>query len=149
MWGVQVLPIVALAAVASYLARSRLTFLLSTAGAFVGLIIPQPKVYANYSSAEAAYMGYLTDSASHIALCGMMGAAVGWGVGLYLESARRRVKAKQRQLRGDACPRPPEDLERRPTGGAQNLQPQRGSSGPGDSDSKGPRSDSTGLAVEG
>ena len=92
MWGVRVLVIIALAAIGSYAAKSRIAFLLGFAGAFLGLVIPEPVVHAQYRDAEAAHMAGLTDAADHVGFYGIIGATVGWGSGVYLEWLRRRKR---------------------------------------------------------
>jgi len=100
MWGVRLLPIVALVAIGSYVARSRIAFLLGSAGAFIGLVVPARIVYAQYSSVEAAYMGSLADSANHVLFYGIIGASIGWGLGIYL-AVKRRTMTNETNLHGE------------------------------------------------
>jgi hypothetical protein len=90
--GVSLLPIIALVAIASFTVRSRLALLLGAAGALLGLIIPQPVVYVQWSDPVAAYMSIFTDLADHLLFWGIVGAAAGWGIGFYLASRVRRPR---------------------------------------------------------
>ena len=100
MCGVRLLPIVALVAIGSYVARSRIAFLLGLAGAFIGLIVPARIVYAQYSGVDAAYMGSLADSANHVLFYGIIGASIGWGLGIYL-AVKRRTMTNGTNLHGE------------------------------------------------
>ena len=124
MWGVRLLPIVALVAIGSYVARSRIAFLLGSAGAFIGLVVPARIVYAQYSSVEAAYMGSLTDSAHYVLFYGIMGASIGWGLGIYL-AVKRRTMTNETNLHGEATRS--EHLANETPCDANTPQPQGGS----------------------
>jgi hypothetical protein len=91
--GVSLLPIVALGAIASFAAKSRLAFLLGSAGALLGLIVPEPVVYAQYRSAEAAYMASLTDRAEHLVFWGIAGALGAWGLAVYVTRKPHRARS--------------------------------------------------------
>ena len=45
----------------------------------------------NIAASEAAYMGSLTDSANHVLFYGIIGASIGWGLGIYLAVKRRTM----------------------------------------------------------
>jgi hypothetical protein len=87
--GICVLFIVALVAIASYAARSRLAFFIGSVGAFLGFIVPEPVVYKQYRSAGDAFMGTLMHTANHLVLWGIAGSSVGWAIGVYV---RRKVR---------------------------------------------------------
>ena len=66
----------------------------------VGLVVPARIVYAQYSSVEAAYMGSLADSANHVLFYGIIGASIGWGLGIYL-AVKRRTMTNETNLHGE------------------------------------------------
>ncbi len=69
-----VLTLVLGVAVFAYVSRSRATFLLGSVGSLLGLVIPQPRVYAQYASIEGEAMGYLRDVTGHVLFWGVIGA---------------------------------------------------------------------------
>jgi len=101
MCGVRLLSIVAVVAIGSYVAKSRIAFLLGSAGAFVGLDVPQQRAACTlYRSVEAAYLGYLEDSANHVLFFGIIGASIGWGLGIYL-AGNRPTMVNETNLHGE------------------------------------------------
>jgi len=71
------LGLLAVVALIAFGLRSRLTFLLGGLGTQLGLAIPRPRIYANYSSVEGAVMGVINDSVEHLEFWAFVGASLG------------------------------------------------------------------------
>jgi hypothetical protein len=82
------LGILAVVALISFGLRSRLTLLLGGLGTQLGLLIPKPLVYADYSSVEGAVMGVINDSVKHLTFWAPIGATLGVLLALGLRSWR-------------------------------------------------------------
>lgn len=91
MCGVRLLSLMVVFASVSYAAKSRAACFAGCVGCFLGYIIPEPKIYAIYSSAEAAYMAAVTGPANHRLFYGFIGAAIGCGLVIFI---RRRALVK-------------------------------------------------------
>ncbi len=90
MCTVGILKLIAVVALISYAAKSRLAFLVGGLGCCLGLLITQPIVYANYSSVEGAYLGSLTASNNHVLSYGIVGSVFGCGVVVAIRSIKHR-----------------------------------------------------------
>jgi hypothetical protein len=88
--GVAVLTLVLGVAIFAYVVRSRTAFLLGCVGSLLGLVIPQPRVYAHYASVEGAAIGNLEDLRNHVLFWGVIGAAAACAAAAYLFPSRAR-----------------------------------------------------------
>ncbi len=96
MCWLRVLVIIGAVALVSYAARSRGVFLAGTLGSLLGFVVLEPVVYAQYTSAEAAVMGWLDDAASHALFYGIFGAAAGCATGMVVG----RILTRRKRRRG-------------------------------------------------
>ena len=87
LWQLGLFGCVALVACAT---RNRRVAPFGGIGLFLGFVVPQPRVYADYSSVEGAYMGAFNGIVDHLVFWAFVGAAIGTSVGLFLT---RRQKA--------------------------------------------------------
>jgi hypothetical protein len=81
---VQILGIILVVAVVAFVARRRVLFFGGAIGSFLGLIIPERKIYVSYSNAEAAFIGVIDDAASHVLTWGIVGAILGAAIAFAL-----------------------------------------------------------------
>ena len=73
----KLLPIIIGVPLFAWFGRSRVVFLLGMLGLLLGFVVPEPRIYAHYSSVEAAYLGSLYSHASHVATWSSFGAVGG------------------------------------------------------------------------
>ena len=91
----------------AYVAKRRFLFFGGVFGSFLGLIIPQRKIYVTYHSAEAAYMGSICDTADHVLAWGIAGAILGAAIAyaltrwIYQEDYQQRRQARENAAVGD------------------------------------------------
>ena len=67
-------------------ARDRRVALFGGVGLFLGFVVPQRRVYADYRSVEGAFIGAFNGIADHLVLWAFVGASVGSCIGLLLAS---------------------------------------------------------------
>lgn len=94
MCWVRILALIGAVALVSYATRSRAVFVVGAIGSLLGFAVPEPVVYAQYSSAEAAALNWLDGVAKHVLFYGMLGATAGCATGLLAGRllARRRKR---------------------------------------------------------
>ena len=90
MCAIRVLAIIGAVAIVSYATRSRIVFLTGGIGSMLGFVVPEPVMYADYSSTEAAFLASLNDTASHVLYYGIIGASAGCAAGILLSRRLRR-----------------------------------------------------------
>jgi hypothetical protein len=81
---VHILGIILVVAVVAFFVKSRLLFLVGTMGSFLGIIIPERKIYISFSNGEAAFMWVIDYAASHVLTWGIVGAILGMAIGYAL-----------------------------------------------------------------
>jgi hypothetical protein len=78
----RILGIILFVAIAAFFLKSRLIFVCGVLGSLLGFLVPEPKIYAQYSSAEGAFLGAIHDHANHILEWGIVGAIFGISIGI-------------------------------------------------------------------
>jgi hypothetical protein len=97
MCGIRVLAIIGAVALVSYATRNRVVFLAGAIGSMLGFAVPQPVIYAEYASVEAAFMASLDDAAGHVLFYGIVGATAGCAAGMLVSRllGRRRERPNE------------------------------------------------------
>ncbi len=99
--GVVVLMLMLGVAIFAYVVRSRAVFLLGCVGSLLGLVIPQPRVYGQYTSIEGEFMAYLRDVTAHVLVWGVIGVVAACSAAWYLFPARgKRPSMARFSVRG-------------------------------------------------
>ena len=83
-------PVAICVAIVAYFVRNRLVFVLGIFGLLLGFLVPEPVVYADYSSGEAAYLAAVYGRVSHVVAWSASGAIGGTLCGCLLVLRTRR-----------------------------------------------------------
>jgi hypothetical protein len=94
---------VGLVAVWAFVCRSRLVLAFGSLGVLLGFVVPKPRVYADYRSVEAAYLGAIDAIVEHTVFWTLFGAVLGTLTGLYLTRLRRKRRAAAAQYGTNAA----------------------------------------------
>lgn len=88
IFGMRILVVLAIVAVVAFAINSRLAFLVGGFGCILVLFVPRPLTRADFSQYKDAYLRSLMDTPDHVLFYSAIGALVGCGSVILLQSMR-------------------------------------------------------------
>jgi ABC-type phosphate transport system permease subunit len=78
--------------IVGFCSRSRVPLVTGATGMLLGFVIPEPRIYADYRTVEAAVLAGIHHSAAHTIFWSGVGATIGVIAGLFLSQWMRRQR---------------------------------------------------------